>query len=392
MIQQFVYKYLNKEYQTIQIDISGDKTAFNTLRLKKKETSILILEQKSFNSFERLTENIRKEIPLILAFNGKKIISKILTKEPNYIDKLLFNQDPDDYYIFEYEKPAKTLVSLIRRDILNPYMDSFLQKGYTILDFSIGPFILENLAPLLLDPKIIRTPEFEYDLDNTLLSTDNLAKKSEAQLIQIGEEKIFNVQILGFAAYLGFLNQDRIKKNYQFTVDAYSESFSYKKSFYVLGKAILIFFLILLSASYVIKTVYTEKSSKIQHEAMSNAQVLNQIALLEKDKEYKTNIIANSSLGSKYALSFYIGKIAETLPETILLERLEVFPAKKPISPNEKIRIEPNIIEVEGITPSNSSVTQWVELLNSYGWIKKVEVLSYAFVKNGYVFKLNLYL
>jgi Tfp pilus assembly protein PilN len=208
----------------------------------------------------------------------------------------------------------------------------------------------------------------------------------------VGEEFIYNTHILGFAGFLGFLNPNGIEKNYQTDIDAYAESFSFKRAFTVVGKTILVVFLVLLSASFIVKSIYSQKSSEIQQEAMLNAQVLNQIATLKKDREYKTSIIANSSLGSKHALSFYIAQIADGLPEAILLEKLEVFPAKKPINPNEKIHIEPNIIEIEGITPSSSSVTDWVELLNDYDWIKKVEVASYEFVKNDYKFKMNLYL
>lgn len=392
MVQAFANKYLIKEFYSIHIHISEKETAYHVLKLKKNKLKITILEQESIYGSDQLFKKLQKDVPVILAFSGKKIISKIMAIEANYIDKILFNKDPEGYYIFEYNKPANTLVSLIRKNDLDTYINAFFQKDYPVLDFSIGPFVLENISPLLEEPKKIRTAEFEYDLTNTLLSINDLAESSQIQDVQIGEENICSTHILGFAAFLGFLNPNGTVKNYQDNLAKYTESFSFKRAFTVLGKAILVLFLILLSTSYVLKGVYNQKSSEIQQETMLNAQVLNQIAILKKDKEYKTNIIANSSLGSKYALSFYIAKIAEGLPEAILLERLEVFPAKKPINPNEKIRIEPNIIEMEGITQSNSSVTQWVELLNSYDWIKKVEVLSYAFMKNEYVFKLNLYL
>jgi Tfp pilus assembly protein PilN len=362
------------------------------LRLKKKQSKIIILEQESIYGIDELFKKVQKEVPVILAFTGKKIISKIMAFEANYIDKILFNKDPEGYYILEYNKPTKVLASLVRKDDLDNYINTFLQKGYTVLDFSIGPFILESLAPLLIEPKKIRTTEFEYDLTNTLLSMHDHTESNEIREIQVGEEFIYNTHILGFAGFLGFLNPNGIEKNYQTDIDAYAESFSFKRAFTVVGKTILVVFLVLLSASFIVKSIYSQKSSEIQQEAMLNAQVLNQIATLKKDREYKTSIIANSSLGSKHALSFYIAQIADGLPEAILLEKLEVFPAKKPINPNEKIHIEPNIIEIEGITPSSSSVTDWVELLNDYDWIKKVEVASYEFVKNDYKFKMNLYL
>jgi len=392
MIQTFANKYLINEFYSIHVHFSEKETVYHVLRLKKKQSKIIILEQESIYGIDELFKKVQKEVPVILAFTGKKIISKIMAFEANYIDKILFNKDPEGYYILEYNKPTKVLASLVRKDDLDNYINTFLQKGYTVLDFSIGPFILESLAPLLIEPKKIRTTEFEYDLTNTLLSMHDHTESNEIREIQVGEEFIYYTHILGFAGFLGFLNPNGIEKNYQTDIDAYAESFSFKRAFTVVGKTILVVFLVLLSASFIVKSIYSQKSSEIQQEAMLNAQVLNQIATLKKDREYKTSIIANSSLGSKHALSFYIAQIADGLPEAILLEKLEVFPAKKPINPNEKILIEPNIIEIEGITPSSSSVTDWVELLNDYDWIKKVEVASYEFVKNDYKFKMNLYL
>lgn len=392
MVQAFANKYLIKEFYSIHVHISENETVYHVLKLKKNKSKITILEQESIYGIDEVFKKVQKDVPVILAFTGKKIISKIMAFEANYIDKILFNKDPEGYYILEYNKPTKVLASLVRKDDLDNYINTFLQKGYTILDFSIGPFILESLAPLLIEPKKIRTTEFEYDLTNTLLSIKDHTESDEIQEIQVGEDIIYNTHILGFAGFLSFLNPQGIEKNYQTDIEAYAESFTFKRAFTVLGKIILVVFLLLLSASYIVKSIYSQKSSEIQQEAMLNAQVLNQIATLKKDSEYKTSIIANSSLGSKHVLSFYIAKIAGDLPDAILLEKLEIFPAKRPINSNEKIHIEPNVIEIEGITSSNSSVTQWVESLNKYDWIKKVEVSSYAFVKNEYIFKLNLYL
>lgn len=392
MIEGLVNKFLIREFFAIHVHIMEKETVFHVLRLRKRKSTITIIEQQSINGIDALLEKLQKDLPLILAFTGKKIINKSLDIEPNYLEKIIFNKDPNDFYIYEYNKSSKTLVSLIRKEDLDGFINVFLQKGYAVLDFSIGPFILESLFPLLKDPKIIQTREFDYDLTNTILSINDVAETEEIPEIQIGDEIIYNTHIIGFASFLVFLNPKNVIKNYQADIDAYSESFSFRRAFSVMGKLILMVFLILLSASYIVKAVYSQKSSEIQQETMANVEVLDQIAALKKDLEYKASIISNSSLGNKYAVSFYIAKIAEGLPENILLEKLEVFPAKKPINPNEKIHIEPNVIEIEGITPSNSSVAQWVELLSGYEWITKVEVLSYAFLKDEYLFKLKLYL
>src|SRR5690606_226209 len=264
MIQTFANKYLIKEFYSIHVHFSEKETVYHVLRLKKKQSKIMILEQESIYGIDELFKKVQKEVPVILAFTGKKIISKIMAFEANYIDKILFNKDPEGYYILEYNKPTKTLVSLIRKDDLDSYINKILQKGYTVLDFSIGPFILESLSPLLMEPKKIRTTEFEYDLTNTVLSINDNAEINELREINVGEEIIYNTHILGFAGFLGFLNPLGIEKNYQNDIDAYSESFSYKRSFIVMGKVILVAFLLLLSISYMVKSVYSQKSSEIQ--------------------------------------------------------------------------------------------------------------------------------
>lgn len=390
MLQAFIDKYLITEFYSIHVHISENDTIFHLLRLKKRKSEITILKQESIIGIDEIFEKLQKNIPVILVFTGKKIISKILSPEANYMGKILFNKDPENYYILEYNKSNHTLVSVIRKDDLDYYIKTFLDKGFSVLDFSIGPFTLENLDPFLAEPKIILTKEFEYDLKNTLLSYNTRQEISDLVDIQIGSEIIYNKHILGFAGFLDFLNPNQVVKNYQPDVDAYIESYSFKRAFTVLGKVVLISFLILLFSSYIIKSIYSQKSSEIQQETSINNQVLDQIVLLKKDKEYKSSTISNSSLGSKHLLSFYIAHIAENLPEDIILEKLEVYPLKQPLDPNKKIIIEPNVIVIEGITPSKSSVTKWVEMLYSYDWIRKVEVSSYEFLKNEYVFTLKL--
>ncbi|QQX76509.1 MULTISPECIES: PilN domain-containing protein [Aequorivita] len=388
MVRELVYKYFVKEFYSLEINFGDREAEYRILYLKRQASKLNIIEQTIENE-EGVFKKLKKDLPLILAFSGKRIINKVVPNETNYLQKILFNKDPDSYYIQEYTKKGNMLLSVARKKDIDEYLDKFKNHNFNILDFSLGPFVLESLTHLFSETKIFSTEDFKYDpLKSELITEADPLVENENH--NIGGDTILNTHILAFATFLCYVHPEGFSKNFQDYIDKQSESYSYRIAFGVTAKSVIVLFLILLSISYAVRSHYIGKSTEIQQESLMNSQVLNEIATLTKDRDYKKNIISNSSLGSTDFLSFYISQITLDLPEDILLKRLEVFPSKTSSNPNEKIQIKPNTIIIDGITPSNLSVNEWVNLLDEYKWIQKVELLSYSLEKEEYVFKLNI--
>ena len=299
MIKRLAHKYLSNDYYSIHIDSSENTEVINMLQIHLKKNKLTIVSQDSFLDSNEILKKLKKDIPVLLVFTGKKIINKKVLKEPDYIQKVLFNKEPDGYYIQEYSKDENILISIARKEDVDNYLNLFKKNNQTVLDFSLGPFILESLMLFMPEHEEIYTSGFKYNFNSGELFHNLDEKDTIGEDLRIGDDKIKNLSLLPFASFVCFFKQMDFFKNYGHFSQMQQESFIYKIIFLFLAKTILILFLILLATSYGLRTYYFGKSTEIQQEAVINSQVLDEIVTLKKDRDYKKNIISNTSLGSK---------------------------------------------------------------------------------------------
>lgn len=389
MFLSLINKYLINDFYALNVhkDITD---GFNLIHIRKNKDTVKIIEQDSTSDFDNVLQNLKKNIPVIISFTGNNIISKNVSNESNYLGKILFSQSPEDFYIQERTEDKRILISLIRKTEVDAILEKLSQNNIGVLDFNVGPYILENLKPLLPELKTVITKNLAYKFEDSSIEDSN--SNDGISDFKIGEEHILNENIVAFASFIAHLNKGSETTNFNEITSSYQEEFAYRKAFSAIGIGTVVFFLLTLVISYLVMSIYSEKSAGIQQELAIKNEYLNQIQTLEKDKTYKENIINNSSLGSTQFLSFYLSKIIESVPDEIALTELNMFPAKEPINADDKISITPNKILIVGTTEDKHSVNDWVASLDELKWIKKTEIDSYTFIKNEYVFTLNLFL
>lgn len=391
MLLSFVNTYLIKNYYAIHVHIKQEETVFQVIHIHKDKNNIKIIEQDFTNNFSLLVKKLKKNIPIVLSFTGKKIINKIVPNKANYLETVLFNKNPNDFYMYEQIKEENVLISVVRKEEIDGFLQKFKEHNLDVIHFNIGVFVLEYCKALLPNQNEIRTNQFSYNFSTP--SFENLPDNKDIKLndFLIGDEKIKNQFIIAFSSFLEFL-QDEESTNYRQITQSSHEEFLYKKAFTTFGIFTLIFFLSLLTISFLTLNVYASKSANIQQELTFKNQELNQIENLKKDIDYKQSIINNSSLGSNEFLSLYLSEISQSVPSNMLLKEITIFPMDGKITRDEKIKISPNTIEIKGITSSKNSVNDWLKDLEKLPWIKKTEVTTYVYNNNEYEFFLNLFI
>src|SRR5690606_31200358 len=116
MVESIVNKYFLKEYHLVQVQNLDSNPLYHLVKVNKTRGSVKIVLQEYNLSFDFLTGKLNKSIPVILAFTGRKVINKTVVKQTNYLDKVLFNKDPDEFYIFESFEKENVLISLARKE------------------------------------------------------------------------------------------------------------------------------------------------------------------------------------------------------------------------------------------------------------------------------------
>src|SRR5690606_35372814 len=270
----------------------------------KTRGSVKIVLQEYNLSFDFLTGKLNKSIPVILAFTGRKVINKTVVKQTNYLDKVLFNKDPDEFYIFESFEKENVLISLARKEDVDGVLDLFKKQGISVIDYSVGPFILENIKSLNPELNEIISPNFNYNFTSKEFSSFD-PNDDSFTFINIGGENMDTRGLIALSGFINYLNRKDTYSNFDSNLKTLSQDFSYKKATATLGTYFIIALFLLLITSFFVSNIYAEKSREIQEELAINNQMKDEILKLKNDVQYKRNIITGSNIGAYGSVSFF---------------------------------------------------------------------------------------
>jgi|GEM_PF-2502982 len=392
MVGKFIHKHLIKNFNSIQIHLQDDSEKFYCIQLLKDKKGVEVVNQFCASNFDELINLINKKTPIILNFTGRKIITNTISSNVDYKEKLLFNKDPDSFYINKIEKSDQLLISIARKNEIDECLEKLTKTGYDVIDFSIGAIIFENLRNLVPSNEFIITELYSYNFILNTVEVSNSEKEVELLDLYVASEVIKNSHILAFSCFLTYLNPNLTSKNFGEILQARKESFVYKKAFNFIGLIFGITLLTLLISSFVLQKIYTKKNLDIHYELANHNNMQNTIEKLKKDKLYKENILQNTSFGSGNYISDYLSQMLEFVPEDIILEELEVFPIIEELQEGKNAFFKSKSIVVKGVTPTQFSVNDWVKILNQLQWIKKTEVKNYELKKDNVQFILQIYI
>ncbi|MBX2828087.1 MAG: PilN domain-containing protein [Flavobacteriaceae bacterium] len=392
MIASFADTYLMNEFCAVQLHIENGTEKYYAIRVKRRKGALHIHSQEKFPDLETFVSESKKNVPLLLCITGSKIINKKVARQPNYLEGMLFNQNPEDFYIQEYDLGAQILISVVRRELVQGHLETLKDHQFQIVDITVGPYVMESLRDLASGThETIHTAHYSYEFNGSGLTKGN----SDITLLQslaLGEDVIENDTIIAFSALMTYFDKEAVSSNFDVMVHEYKEEATFRRMFNVYGVSCLVAFFVLLLTSYLVQDFYGQKSAEIQLDLSMKNQQLDDIRALKEDRDYKFNIISNSSLGTEYFLSFYISEIGKTVPKDVLLKEVGVFPLTNPVRKEESITIVPKLISIQGSTTSRSSINEWVSGLQEMKWTQKVELTTYSELKREYDFTISIQL
>ena len=57
---------------------------------------------------------------------------------------------------------------------------------------------------------------------------------------------------------------------------------------------------------------------------------------------------------------------------------MHIFPLKERLKQKRKIEIDQESIEIKGFTNSSTILDDWMEKMNRFDWVERVELLNYS--------------
>ncbi|MBP2832828.1 PilN domain-containing protein [Aquimarina sp. U1-2] len=367
--------FQEKKYAVIGI-ILGDIPTYNVLIIDKKSEDIAINTFFSTQDFEVIKAKVNTSLPVLINFFGKGVINKKVSSQGNYLKEVLFNASVDDFYIYELTQLDQKFISIARKAVIQPYFDNFKADRYLIVDYSIGPFVGAILQNLVSEPTIT---SYDYELVFEQESVVDYTKDEKNNVTYtMGEEQIDTIQVPLFSTLIQYLYPS---DNLEYTKDFLGHSkqeHSLKKIVNTVGIFLGIFFLSTLLISYFLLTYYNDKYVAYESQLYNLNDTYSQVKKLEEEKQNKTKIINESGILNQNFLSFYMYRMASSVPNKVSLDIVRVNPTLKKVKNFEKIEFETNAIIILGSADSSTSINNWVKQLKKEDWVAKIEILDFS--------------
>lgn len=350
--------------------------SYHVLTVKKKRSKIDIVNTVSFDSFEKIAQNIDLKIPVLLVIDGKGILNKEINFSNENDVTWYKNIDFDSIYYTSLMGANSNFISFCRKNIIQEITEKFLKKGFQVADIYIGSF-LSGLLNTAIKKDTITSNDIILQFENGKLSA--FSKQTEPVKTAdytIGKETISSNFLPLYGSIVHFFIQPKeVSKTKSETLN--TEEIIYKKAFNVFGIAMLAGFLISLLTSYLLIQYYGSKNAELNLQTVYSNQSYQLILDLEKQKENKQKLLQETGFLSSKFLSFYSYEIIKQIPSDISLTNLNIIPVNQEIKATKKISFDAKTIIIKGETFNESSFNNWMEKLKKMEWLKNFEIISF---------------
>lgn len=365
--------------------------SFYLILLKNKKDELTVEYRESFESFEICLKALKKDYPVMLYFSGKTVLNRLQEKENNSKKDLIFNSNPNDFVFYDLYQSNKVFTSVVRKKIVNSYVEKVNKAERFVIHVGFGPFILKNLKDILKQ-NVIKSDSYTalFDENNQLISYE-FSNNKEVKYI-IDEETINEKEAPLLSTYLDYkIKNDNVNYDTSFLRENIAENKN-KNLFKKIAYISLSILLICLLFSHVLQ-------NQLQNQ-LANKSSLYEISKttqsdFEKhqlEKKIKEDILLSSSINNKDFLTKYYMDIGNSVSNGIALNSIKIFNPQKKIVPFEDIEFNSNKVIVEGTSISDSIFNNWIIRLEKLKWILNIDISEYIQDESLNSFKIVIYL
>lgn len=367
---------------------------YQAIILERKKEGIEIKDTIETDNLLSLKDTLDKNLPLVLLLNGKGIIGREINNsqlnDQEIIKTLLPGANINDFYISKRNlSNGGAWATIVRKETLDRAIKEVLKEGFFISKVFVGPAVRGALVNLVgID--VIRTDQFVYTYQNNQLHGIDI-NAGEAEDIHVGGDMVQGQFIptfsLAFSYLLGLEGGDVKTPDTELS----NSELWHKNVFYYGGIATLIVFFCILLTNFFLFDYYRDKLSALQGSAELGQAEYQKLTELEAKVKEKTAFIQSTGLGGGSKTSFYVDRIASTVPKSISLKMLDVNPLESKIKSGEQILFKQKNIVVDGLCIKSTELNEWIKSLKGFDWVKGVELKDYKGANSsGGEFKLEI--
>lgn len=348
--------------------------------LEKKGVSKVEYNFEEFENIESLIKKFGTNKAYCLHVNGTGVLTRLVEFIPGYKEQLIVNGDKDDFYFCSYNDSFKVATSFFRKSLIEEVIEQLNASKIFLVSISCG------IVPVLLIASEKERISFDYSVEIEKGRIQSLTRNevpTERSLInsvfkvrnEAINQGIVLSQTLAIENYSsGFNEEEQVQK-----LDNYSQ-FSTFKFFGILVVTVVLSSL-LINHFYV--NHLNDEVAQLEMDLALNNDNLSLLDRMKQEKTRKEQLVLSSGINTEQFTSYFIDKIGESVPKSISLQEMYIFPLKENLKEKRKVEIRQDAIEIIGFTPNSPVLDDWMEKMDRFDWVKNVELLNYLKSTDG---------
>ncbi|XOV67600.1 MAG: PilN domain-containing protein [Fluviicola sp.] len=329
-----------------------------------------------YDDLESLVKSVGKSRGYHLHVQGQGVLTRVVESLPNFREQLVIGGNSNDFYFTSYNDDIQVAASFVRKAVLEESLTLFEENKWHLLGISCGEIPLcatdENGSfhgeqrILLKDGKI---ETVERNPNETRSRYRNEIAQAIVESYSLDEEAKLELEWKSEA------------------LDNYKEFTQFK----VLGLSLLTGLLLSLLGNYFYQNHLNQTIAELEMNLTLSNENLSLLDRLYQEKTRKEQLVANAGVTSPKFLSYYLDEIGQTVPETVDLQEMYLFPLDGKLKNKQKVSIQSDRIIIQGTSPDNVTLDDWMELMDRFEWVKAIELLHYGKVSDKQAeFKLEI--
>lgn len=316
-----------------------------------------------YDDLESLVKSVGKSRAYHLHVQGQGVLTRTVEALPNYKEQLVIGGNSNEFYFTSYNDEISIAASFLRKAVLSDNLALFEENKWHLLGISCGEI--------------------------PLCASDENGSFHGEQRIQMKDGKIETVERntaeprskyrseIAAAIIDNYSQNEEVPLQLEIQTSAL-ENFKEFTQFKVLGLGLLMGLLLSLLGNYFYQNHLNQNIADLEMELTLSNENLSLLDRLDQEKGRKEQLVANAGVTSPKFLSFYLDEIGTTVPKTIDLQEMYLFPLDGKLKNKQKVSILSDRIVISGTSPDNVTLDDWIELMDRFEWVKAIELLHYG--------------
>lgn len=355
----------------------GDDHYYITKASKKRDEFTNL----NFNERSSVSElDLQKNQHCQLVINTDKILVKKVPSDDNAIT-VLNNAFPgvnlDEFYYEILKTSNISYVSLCRRDEVHRIIKYLKTRNIFVLGFHLG-FNSVNRLISAFPIELIYCSNCELEIENdTLIGFKKL--NTSSQQYDLDGDLVASEFLLSLGSIISYEGSDSaLFSNSQVALKKLNDEFN-ESLFFRRGLAVsLTILLLIVFTNLFFFNSYNDEYQKLQQEVELSSTYQLSFSKKAKSIREKQVLVDNLHRSGNSQTSFYINRLVQSMPNTILLSSIEYQPLERSVRPDKPILVKNNELVISGQSSDKLGYSNWIEILESKEWIENVTVVEYG--------------